>query len=254
MPPNKVSPPKLSKARFEHITREQAKVFGQDEGFRNAATALAGSEEKARAFFQPRGVGIGAFAKMVNLPVSTVRHYVRLGLIEPWDVEGRYRFQPLNVRQAETVRMWGELEMSLEEIIQRKQRQRQADPELMLKDLIHEVPHAGGRTGALGVAFVRQKVKDKELHLHTSIWSGNHLPDPSRQTVEEAMRLREIMQELLEEYRAVRERLEGKKREIEGRIARVRKIENELSGGSDETLGSARGVPGRGRRGAAAPD
>lgn len=112
-------PPKFSQARFGSILREQAKVFRQNLDFRNAMLALAGSDENAQAFFQLPGVGIGAFAKMVNLPVSTVRHYIRLGLIEPWEVEGRYRFQPVNVRQAQTVRMWRELRMSLEEIVRR---------------------------------------------------------------------------------------------------------------------------------------
>lgn len=221
-------PPKFSKARFESILREQAKVFRQNLNFRNAMLALAGSDENAQAFFQLPGVGIGAFAKMVNLPVSTVRHYIRLGLIEPWEVEGRYRFQPVNVRQAQTVRMWRELGMSLEEIVRRKQKQRQTDPTLILKDLIQKVPHDTGQTGALGIALVRQEVKNHELHMHTDIWSGNQLPDPNTQIAEEAARLREIMHELREEYRAVRERLEKKKLEIEERISQVRHIEDEL--------------------------
>lgn len=64
--------------------------------------------------------------------------------------------------------------------------------------------------------------------MHTDIWSGNQLPDPNTQIAEEAAPLREIMHELREEYRAVRERLEKKKLEIEERISQVRLIEDEL--------------------------
>jgi hypothetical protein len=51
MAPDKAPLPKLSRARFEHFTREQAKEFERDKGFRQAVLALAGSEERARAFF-----------------------------------------------------------------------------------------------------------------------------------------------------------------------------------------------------------
>lgn len=219
----------LSKSRFDHYTQALAEDFGREEGWRNAAIALAGSEKNARVFLKKGGMSIGVFSKMVELPVSTVRHYIRLGLVEPWKVEGRYRFQPVNVRQVEVVRMWCDLGYRLEEIAARRATQRQKASGLMLQDLIKAVPNPEGHIGALGIAFVQQEVSDKSISTNTSIWSGTPIPIPNDNSIPDVEHLRSIMHELLEEYRAAREKLEAKKLELDRRIERARELEENLA-------------------------
>jgi DNA-binding transcriptional MerR regulator len=96
--------------------------------------ALAGSDLKAQVFFEP--VAIGVFSRIVGLPISTVRLYVRRGLIEPIVVSGKYRFLEWNVAQAEAVKLWSELGVTLDRIFQRKLELRKENPELCFSDIL----------------------------------------------------------------------------------------------------------------------
>lgn len=87
-----------------------------DETFANLMSVICGSSQNVDAFLQTRGVGISAFAKLMNLPTSTIRHYQRLGLVNPYEVNGKFRFWFHNVIQVESVRQWRDLGLSLEEI------------------------------------------------------------------------------------------------------------------------------------------
>jgi hypothetical protein len=109
---------KLSQELFIKRSQKYAHYFENDPEMRGMFNLLAGTEDNARAFMDI--IGIGAFSKMVNLPISTVRHYVRLGLIEPWLVETQYRFHVVNVAQTESVLQWCDLGLSLHEIVAHK--------------------------------------------------------------------------------------------------------------------------------------
>ncbi len=102
------------------MTAEYAERLERDAAFRDIVNVLCGAPEHAHAFGQARGVGISTFAGMLNLPVSTVRHYQRLGLITPYEVNGKFRFWFHNVAQAESVRQWRDLGLSLEEILEQR--------------------------------------------------------------------------------------------------------------------------------------
>lgn len=109
---------------FAQMTAEYALRLERDAAFREIVNVLCGAPEHARAFGGARGVGISAFAAMLGLPVSTVRHYQRLGLITPYEVNGKFRFWFHNVAQAESVRQWRDLGLSLEEILEQRAQER----------------------------------------------------------------------------------------------------------------------------------
>ena len=96
--------------------------------------ALAGNDLNAHVFLKP--VAIGVFSSMVGLPISTVRLYVRRGLIEPIVVSGKYRFLEWNVAQAEAVKLWSELGVTLDKILQRKLELRKENPGLRFSDIL----------------------------------------------------------------------------------------------------------------------
>jgi hypothetical protein len=68
----------ISAESFAKILKHDLETFENNPNFRLNCTSLAGSEANARTFLEPRGVGIGEFSRIVGLPVSTVRHYVRI--------------------------------------------------------------------------------------------------------------------------------------------------------------------------------
>ena len=43
-------------------------------------------------FWRPGGLSIGPFSKLVDLPVSRVRHYINQGLVEPYKAGLKFRF------------------------------------------------------------------------------------------------------------------------------------------------------------------
>ena len=82
-------------------------------------SALFGGEDNLAAFSDTEGLGIGAFAKLVELPVSTVRHYVELGLVRPYMVSSKFRFVAPNYVEIQHVRQWVDLGMKLEDIVEK---------------------------------------------------------------------------------------------------------------------------------------
>jgi DNA-binding transcriptional MerR regulator len=173
-----------------------------------------------------KGVGIGAFSQMVNLPISTVRHYVRLGLIEPWEVSGRYRFHVVNVAQTESVRQWCDLGLSLEQIINRK-RAYQAQG-ILFKGFL--APHQQSDIDH-SIGFVQRTVQGENISERISFWTTtNGLNDPETWTdpPELERERRDLVQELLTEYRVARSSLEQKKLELENRIARALEFEQKI--------------------------
>ncbi|PYE55351.1 MerR family transcriptional regulator [Deinococcus yavapaiensis] len=109
---------------FGRIVKEYADRLASDAAFADIMAVLCGSPDVAARFAEARGVSMGSFAGMVNLPDSTVRHYQRLGLITPYEVNGKFRFWVHNLAQAESVRQWQSLGLSLEEILEQRDQER----------------------------------------------------------------------------------------------------------------------------------
>jgi DNA-binding transcriptional MerR regulator len=217
---------KLSQELFVKRTQKYAWYFENDSEMQGMFALLAGTEQNARAFMDVKGVGIGAFSKMVNLPISTVRHYVRLGLIEPWDVATRYRFHVVNVAQTESVRQWCDLGLSLEQIVNRK-RAGQAQG-ILFKGFL-EPRQQSGIDHSIG--FVGRTVEGERISERVSFWSttsGLHEPENWIDPPELEQERRDLVQELLGEYRAARFKLEQKKLELEHRIARALEFEQKI--------------------------
>jgi DNA-binding transcriptional MerR regulator len=217
---------KLSQKLFIKRTQKYAWYFENDPEMHGMFGLLAGTEQNARAFMDIKGVGIGAFSKMVNLPISTVRHYVRLGLIEPWLVETRYRFHVVNVAQVESVLQWCDLGLSLEQIVTRK-RSGQTQG-ILFKGFLgqreNNVDHS--------IGFVGRIIDGEDISERVSFWTTtSRLNEPETwiDTPELEQERRDLVQELLTEYRAAREKLEQKKLELEGRIARALEFEQKIA-------------------------
>lgn len=81
-----------------------------------AMLAIAGDEATLEAFASPRPVGIGRFAALTGLNATTVRHYIREGVLTPFEVGGRFRFILPTLIQLRSVQQWQELGLSLSEI------------------------------------------------------------------------------------------------------------------------------------------
>lgn len=90
-------------------------VASMPEAQRNDVTALCGGPEALEALCDEAGVGIGQFAAMMGLPVTTVRHLLREGLLHPMRVSGRFRFLFSTVIELRGVQQWQALGLTLEE-------------------------------------------------------------------------------------------------------------------------------------------
>ena len=107
-----------SPADFKAIIVDMSTVLENTEE-REIFAALCGGLDNLKLLCDPKGVGIGAFAKLVKLPASTVRHYVELGLVSPCLVNGKFRFFMPNYLQVQHVMQWIGLGMTLAQIVDR---------------------------------------------------------------------------------------------------------------------------------------
>lgn len=220
---------KLEPALFVKRTEKYAWYFANDPELREMFILLAGSEENARSFMDTKGVSIGAFSKIVKLPISTVRHYVRLGLIEPWDVEARYRFHVFNVAQTESLRQWCDLGLTLEEIVTRKRACQEQG--ILFKGFLDQ-KHINYKDIDHSIGFIQRNIDGENVSERISFWtttSGLHEPETWTDPPELEQERRDLVQELLNDYRAAREKLEQKKIELERRIARALEFEQKLT-------------------------
>jgi DNA-binding transcriptional MerR regulator len=226
---NAVKLDQLSQELFIKRTEKYAWYFENDPEMQVMFVLLAGTAQNARAFMDIKGVGIGAFSKMVSLPISTVRHYVRLGLIKPWEVATRYRFHVVNVAQTESVRQWCDLGLSLEHIVARK-RIGQAQG-ILFKGFL--APRDSSQSNIdHSIGFLPRTVEGENISERVSFWSttsGLHESENWTDPPELERERRDLVQELLSEYRAARSSLEQKKLELEGRIARALEFERRIA-------------------------
>ena len=67
----------------------------------------------------PASLAIGDFSRATHLSVKTLRHYHRIGLLEPADVDpdtGYRRYTTEQIPTAQVIRRFRDLDMPLEEI------------------------------------------------------------------------------------------------------------------------------------------
>ncbi|WP_157463677.1 MerR family transcriptional regulator [Deinococcus pimensis] len=184
-------------AEFRILAADYARRLDTDPAFREAMELVCGSPGAARAFTNPRGVTLSGFAVLAGVPPTTVRHYLRVGLITPYEVNGKYRFMAQHLAQAASVRQWRELGLSLEDILS-----------------LHQAERLGGQTvvtaGELTVVLRPARAGDH---------AGAHGLDDE---------VRGQLRRALVEVRAARERLEARAADLQARLARARQLEAAL--------------------------
>ena len=218
------NPYTMTQKRFARIRQDHLEKFDQNEGgFRSYLLCQVGSEERARQFLSSKGVSIGAFSKMVELPISTVRHYVRLGLIQPWIVDGKYRFDPVNLLQVESVRNWTDLGLSLEQI---RERRTQQGAEVMVLDIL-------GPLRAPDDVLEQALVDIRRTYGQDGYSENGRISTLDVENISEESKKQwnpvPMLKHLLEEYRQIRERLEQKQAEASKRVERIRQLEATLT-------------------------
>ncbi len=123
-----------------------------DPAFRQLMEAVCGHPGRLEPFTaQPRGLpglGMAEFAALVELPSSTVRHYQRLGLITPYEVNGKFRFWIHNLIQVQSVKQWRDLGLSLEDLQAQRGRARLGGQSGPVKAVSFGLP-GGGQAGPL---------------------------------------------------------------------------------------------------------
>lgn len=227
----------VSAETFKNILKHDLETFENDPNFRLNCLTLAGSEERAIRFLEAPGVGIGEFSRLMGLPVSSVRHYIRLGLVEPFVVNSEFKFQYWNPAQVESVRWWSDLGFTLEDILQRKLEARAKKPGLKLRDVVQV--RVGDYEG-VGIALLSWNRIEQDFLSESGLWvldEGPQDPLPAfptgNTTHEQTLEMNAISAELPEDYRAARTKLEVRKREIESRIARTLEIEQKFAASLD---------------------
>lgn len=89
--------------------------FNSTTEVRQGVVSVCGGEDVLEAMLSPQGLGIGRFAALMDLPVSTVRHFIREDLLHPWTVNGKFKFMLHNVIELRGIRQWQSLGLTLEE-------------------------------------------------------------------------------------------------------------------------------------------
>ena len=227
----------------QHVTKSEFEqmLIEYSEGLENTEVceifiAMSGSRENAEAFKNPKGVGISEFSKLVKLPITTVRHYVEIGLVSPLELNSKFRFMVFNIPEIESVRQWRDLGLSLEDIIERRRKLGQG---VLLKELVaNPIPSIGAdsneaiiqvmhiqnpeeRAKSNKEAEARRKRGESGIVLEKH---GKGAPFPGINTD-----YKSLQKELTLEYGAALEKLEQKKLELERRIAKAKAISEKLN-------------------------
>jgi DNA-binding transcriptional MerR regulator len=224
-----LEPIKLSKSRFDQQLRDYHEALEHPD-FCNVFLAMCnGSETLLLAFDSTRGVGITAFSRLMKLPVTTVRHYVELGLINPMSVNGKFYFTPFNVPQVESVRQWRELGLRLEEILDRR---RKLGNTIMLAEQGSTPITINGQTQLdVTVQILRHQSPEEFERNQSEMWAQRNC-GTSGMVLEQDdpvfSNLPALREDLRIEYAQVIEKLEQKKLEIEQKLEKAKKLRKNL--------------------------
>jgi DNA-binding transcriptional MerR regulator len=224
----------VSKAEFDQMQTEYQAALENPE-VSEIFTAMCGSSEIANAFKNPKGVGIAAFAKLVKLPVTTVRHYVEMGLVSPLQLFGKFKFMAFNVPQIESIRGWRDLGLSLEEIMLRWQNLGEG---VLLKDVLSHSIESLGESPEQPIIQIMHAQNPRERAKSRQEFDERRKRGEPGIVIERfdngakisgiQTDFKTIQTELQLEYSSAIQKLEAKKLELEKRIARAKLIEEKL--------------------------
>jgi|GEM_PF-5418131 len=222
---------------FARLVTEFRERFRQDASFAEVMQSLCGSRERVLTFTSTRGVGISTFADLVGLPASTVRHYQRLGLITPFEVNGKFRFWIHNLIQVESIRQWRDLGLSLEEIQAQRAQERlggqsatfnarsTSGVSVLVTGKAVTVTPLGGAAHALPLNSLNPRAVWSPASADWIQFRAREVPRDTQHAEQDGVL---DVERLRDEVRAARVRLEERLRALEGRLERARALEAAL--------------------------
>ncbi|CAM3571885.1 MerR family transcriptional regulator [Deinococcus frigens] len=105
----------LTPQEFVQCVNALRESFNSTPEFRQGVANICGGGEVLDAMLDPRGLGLGRFAELMELPASTIRHFLREGLIHPYTVNGKFKFLLHNIIEVRGIRQWQSLGLTLDE-------------------------------------------------------------------------------------------------------------------------------------------
>jgi DNA-binding transcriptional MerR regulator len=224
----------LSKTEFEQMQQEYSAALANSET-REIFVAMCNSSEIAQAFANPKGVGIANFSKLVKLPVTTVRHYIEMGLVSPFSLFGKFKFVIFNVPQVESVRQWRDLGLSLEEIVTRR---RNLGEGVLLKEAMpNPFPALGDSSDQAVIQVMQIQNPEQRAQSRQEFESRRKRGEPGivlykHETVDNipgvTSEIKTIQTQLQLEYGSAIQKLETKRLDLEKRIARAKLMQEKL--------------------------
>jgi DNA-binding transcriptional MerR regulator len=204
-----LKPIKLSKVQFDQHLRDFHELLEHPD-IRGVFLAMCNSSENVLTTFDAaRGVSITMFSRLMKLPLTTVRHYVELGLVNPFSVSGKFFFTPFNVPQIESVRQWRDLSLTLEEILER--RRQLCNTVLLEKQTDIAITINGQTERDVVVQMLRHQSPEEFVRTQPAF---SNIPA--------------LRENLKREYAQVIEKLEQKKLEIERKLEKAKKLHENL--------------------------
>ena len=200
----------ISKLGFENFLTNQR--HHQEAGYRKVWDQLAPGQ--LDNFWKPGGMAIGSFSRLVNLPVSTVRHYLGLGLIEAhYKVDGKYRFHPFNCWEVQSIQHWQDLSLTLEQLVDRRKELQTRRPGTLVLDVLGPV-QIEGRDYPEGLVYLRRLPEGRGFReiVMFGVAQGDGSMDQET---------RELFDELLAELESAHSTLKSRLRELTKKMERL---------------------------------
>ena len=199
----------MSRSRFERSIAERRE--NNDEHTRTIWAELSlGCLEN---FWKPGGMTIGEFSRMMGPSVSSIRFHINLGLIEPYKVDGKYRFHPFNVWELKSVQNWQSLGLSLDEISRRREKIRASRPGTIVLDVLGPLEILG-RENPEGLIWLR-RTKQNGGYREDVLFGVNHGDEELDEVSEE------LFGELKADLQEARRRLEQKLEALTNKLTRI---------------------------------
>ena len=231
----------VSKAEFEQMLVDYREALKNPE-VTEVFVAMCGSREIAEAFTNPKGVGISEFSRIMNLPITTVRHYVEMGLVSPIELHGKFRFMVFNVPEVESVRQWRDLGLSLEEIAERR---RGLGEGILPKEVMNNTIPSLDNTSDIPIMQMHIQNPEERAKSKKESDSRRKRGEPGivLEKHEKGAMIpgintdyKSLQKELTLEYSAALQKLEQKKLELERRIAKAKLMTQKLKTPSEPAI------------------
>ncbi len=186
---------------------------------RNVALLMCDNDQSIAQRFvdSADGLNIGAFAQIAGVNLETVRHWVEIGVIEPYSLNGKFKFLPPHLLELRSVQQWQDLGLTLEAIKLKKQNG---------TVFVSDQPISIGETTEPN-AIIQMFTKD-----HSSAQKLNQNPGFHEYTETEKAALGIETSQIKADYDAQIEQLKQKKLEIEIRLERAKTLRDALESSS----------------------